>query len=72
MMTQAAHILPDPLDVFRERAEAKAYLVEIGDLAFLDAVDALQCDAEFDALPDRYGADVVQAIMATAFGGRNA
>jgi hypothetical protein len=71
-MTQVAHTMPYPLDCFRERCEAQAYLVEIGDLAFLDAVDALQCDAEFDALPDRYGADVVQEIMATAFGGRNA
>ena len=68
-MTQAARILPDPLDVFRERAEAKAYLVEIGDLAFLDAVDALQADAEFDGLVGQYGQDAIQKIMAAAFGG---
>ena len=68
-MIQASRVSPDPLDVFRERAEAKAMLVEYGDLAFLDAVDALQADAEFDGLPDQYGADAVQAIMAAAFGG---
>ena len=68
-MTQAARVSPDPLDVFRERAEAKAYLVEIGDLAFLDAVDALQADAEFDGLIDQFGQEAIQQIMALAFGG---
>jgi hypothetical protein len=68
-MTQAAHIAPDLLDIFRERCEAKALLVEYGDLAFLDAVDALQADAEFDGLIDQFGADVIQAILAAAFDG---
>ena len=68
-MIQASHIAPEPLDIFRERCAARAYLVEIGDLAFLDTVDGLQCDAEFDGLPDQYGADAVQAVMAAAFGG---
>ena len=68
-MTQAAHASPDPLDVFRERAEAQAYLVQIGDLAFLDAVDGLQCDAEFDGLVGQYGQEAIQKIMAAAFGG---
>ncbi len=44
-------------------------LVEYGDLAFLEAVDALQVDADFENLPERYGADIVQQIMADAFGG---
>jgi hypothetical protein len=60
---------PDPLDIFRERAGAKAMLVEYGDLAFLDAVDALQADAEFDGLVDQFGQETIQQIMACAFGG---
>jgi hypothetical protein len=68
MTIQAARISPDPLDVFRERCEARAYLVEIGELAFLDAVDVLQTAAEFDGLIDQFGQDVIQEIMATAFG----
>jgi hypothetical protein len=68
MMMQAAHILPDQLDVFRERCEARAYLVKIGDLELLDAVDVLQVDAEFDGLVDRLGQDAIQEIMAAAFG----
>jgi hypothetical protein len=68
-MTQAAHILPDPLDVFRERCEARAYLVSIGDLELCDAVDGLQADAEFDGLIDQFGQEAIQQIMAIAFGG---
>jgi hypothetical protein len=68
-MTQAAHIPADPLDVFRERCEAQAYLVEAGAIAFLDAVDNLQCDADFDGLVARVGQDKIQAILAAAFGG---
>ena len=67
-MTQAAHLSPDPLDVFRLRCESQAYLVEIGDLAFLDAVDALQADADFDGLVARVGQETIQQIMACAFG----
>jgi hypothetical protein len=68
-MTQAAHVYPDPLDVFRERCEAQAYLVEAGAIAFLDAIDNLQTDAEWDGLVDRYGQDKIQLIMARAFDG---
>jgi len=68
-MTQAAHVSPHPMDIFCERCEARAYLVEIGDLAFLDAVDALQADAEFDGLIDQFGQQIIQQIMAAAFGG---
>jgi hypothetical protein len=68
-MTQAAHISADPLDVFRERCEAQAYLVEAGAIAFLDAVDNLQGDADFDGLVARVGQDKIQAILAAAFGG---
>jgi hypothetical protein len=66
-MTQATRVLLDPLDVFRERCAAQAYLVEGGAIAFLDAVDNLQTDAEWDGLIDRYGQDKIQQILARAF-----
>jgi hypothetical protein len=68
-MTQAARTLPDPLDVFRERCEARAYLVEVGEFALHDAVDGLQADAEFDGLVDQFGQAAIQEIMSAAFGG---
>jgi hypothetical protein len=40
----------DPVDVFLERAEARAYLWSIGDLDLHEAVDVLQADAERDGL----------------------
>ena len=49
MTAVAAVARPDPLDVFRERAEARAYLVEIGDLSLHDAVDGLQANADVSA-----------------------
>jgi hypothetical protein len=54
---------PDPVEVFRERAEARAYLVECGELSLHDAVDQLQSDAERDGLDP----DTAQALMAEAF-----
>src|SRR5271168_3343651 len=52
----------DPVEVFRERADARAYLWSIGDLDLHDAVDVLQVDAERDGLVDRLGQNAVQAI----------
>ena len=40
----------DLIDVFLERAEARAYLWSIGDLDLHEAVDVLQADAERDGL----------------------
>ena len=54
----------DPVDVFIERAGARAYLWSIGDL---EAVDVLQADAERDGLVERIGQDGVQEIIAAAF-----
>ena len=70
MTAVAAVARPDPLDVFRERAEARAYLVEIGDLSLHNTLlpDGLQANAERDGLVDEYGQDAVQQILATAFG----
>jgi len=57
----------DLVDVFRERAEARAYLWSIGDLDLHEAIDVLQVDAECDGLVERIGQDGVQEIMAVAF-----
>jgi hypothetical protein len=58
---------PDPVEVFRERAEARALLAEAGALDFHDAVDELQACAEASGLVDCIGQDLVQQIMAEAF-----
>jgi hypothetical protein len=55
------------LDVFIERAEARAYLWSIGELTLHEAVDVLQADAERDGLIERVGADTLQQILSDAF-----
>jgi hypothetical protein len=57
----------DLVDVFRERAEARAYLWSVGDLGLHEAIDLLQADAERDGLVERIGQDGVQGIIAAAF-----
>jgi hypothetical protein len=57
------------VDVFRARAEARALLVQLGELGLHDAVDVLQSDAERDGLVDALGQDALQQILATAFAG---
>ena len=57
----------DLVDVFLERAEARAYLWSIGDLGLHEAVDVLQADAERDGLVECIGQDGVQEIIAAAF-----
>jgi hypothetical protein len=57
----------DPLDVFIERAEARAYLWSIGELTLHEAVDKLQADAVRDGLVDELGQDCVQQIISAAF-----
>lgn len=64
---QHAEPLVDPLDCFRLRCEARAYLVAAGELMLHEAVDGLQADAERDGLVRDIGPDQIQAIMATAF-----
>jgi hypothetical protein len=61
------HVRVDPLDCFRLRAWARAYLWEIGEYDLHEAVDALQEAAERDGLLEQIGQDAVQAIMAAAF-----
>jgi hypothetical protein len=57
----------EPLDVLRVRAEARAYLVAIGDLELADAVDTLQDDAVRSGLVALVGQDIVQTILHDAF-----
>jgi hypothetical protein len=57
----------EPLDVLTARAQAKAYLVAIGDLELADAVDALQEDAVKSGLVALVGQDIVQTILHDAF-----
>lgn len=70
-MTAVAYVAtetrPDPVDIFRARCEARAILVEAGELAFLDAVDGLQQAAVRDGLVDKLGQNAIQRIMADAF-----
>jgi hypothetical protein len=56
-----------PLEVFRERAEARAMLVANGHMPLIEAVDTLQAAAEAQGLVARYGQDEVQQILSEAF-----
>ena len=67
MQSNAAHVPIDLLEVFRERCEARAYLVEVGYLPLHQAVDELQASAVRDGLVDQIGQDAIQKIMAAAF-----
>jgi hypothetical protein len=58
---------PDPIEVFRERCDARALLFVHGEMSLHDVVDELQAAAERTGLIDRIGQDQVQAIMGAAF-----
>jgi hypothetical protein len=60
----------DPLGLLLDRASALAARAKDGSLPFLDAVDMAYSAADYAGLVDRYGDDVVQIILADAFGGR--
>lgn len=72
-MTPTAHKVDDPdvrpsaVDIFRERCEARAILVEACLLDLQDAVDGLQEAAEKTGLVKELGQDAVQRMMAEAF-----
>jgi hypothetical protein len=59
---------PDPLVVFRERAEARAMLVANGLMTLQDAVDGLQESAAAQGLLKQFGQDAIQQILAESFG----
>ena len=58
---------PDPLEIFRERAEARATLCANGIMTLQEAVDTLQAAAEAQGLVRRHGQDAVQEILSEAF-----
>ena len=60
-------IRPSAIDVFRERAEARAILVEACVCTLHEAVDVLQIDAERTGLIAGLGQDHVQRILHGAF-----
>ena len=60
----------DPLGLLFERASILADRAKDGSLTFLDAVDMAYSAAEWSGLIDRFGDDVVQVVLADAFGGR--
>jgi hypothetical protein len=59
-----------PLDLLFDRAATLADRASNGSLRFLDAVDLAYSAADFAGLVDRYGDDVVQLVLADAFGAR--
>lgn len=60
----------NPLDLLFERASVLAERAQDGSLPFIDAVDMAYTAADWSGLVDRYGDDVVQLVLADAFGGR--
>jgi hypothetical protein len=73
-MTAAAAInqhqtaMPAPIEIFRERCEARVLLCANGLMTLQDAVDTLQAAAEAQGLVARYGQDEIQQILSEAFG----
>ena len=62
-----AEVRADSVEVFTERAEARALLWAAGEFDLHEAVDKLQADAERDGLVAAVGQDEVQRIIAEAF-----
>jgi hypothetical protein len=64
----SACVLADPLEVLQARARARATLYAAGELSLHEAVDPLQHWAVDTGLVEQVGQDVVQLILARAFG----
>jgi hypothetical protein len=58
---------PAPIEVFRERCEARCLLVANGLMTLQDAVDGLQESAAAQGLIKQYGQDAIQQIMGGSF-----
>jgi hypothetical protein len=56
-----------PIEVFRERAEARAMLVANGLLDLQTAVDEMQETAAAKGLLEQHGQDQIQRILGRAF-----
>jgi hypothetical protein len=59
---------PAPLEIFRERCEARCLLIHNGLLDFHAAIDELQESAAAQGLVKQYGQDAIQKILAASFG----
>jgi hypothetical protein len=58
---------PSPIDVLRERAEAKVLLIQNGYQDLQAAVDELWAAAERAGLVKSFGADAIQGVLSEAF-----
>jgi hypothetical protein len=58
---------PSPIEIFRERAEARAVLVANGYLDLQTAVDELQESAAAQGFLKQFGQDRIQEILAESF-----
>ncbi len=56
-----------PLDLLAERARTMARRVLAGQVDFIDGVDLCNSAAESSGLVQRFGDDLVQAVLAEAF-----
>jgi hypothetical protein len=56
-----------PIEIFRERCEARCLLVSNGLMTLQDAVDGLQEAAAAQGLLKEFGQDEIQQIMAESF-----
>jgi hypothetical protein len=56
-----------PIEVFRERCEARVLLIHNGLMDFYTAIDELQESAVSQRLVATHGQDAVQQIMAESF-----
>jgi hypothetical protein len=73
-MTAAAaidhHQSAKALEIFRERAEARAMLVANGLMTLADAVDGMQESAAAQGLLKQFGQDEIQRILSESFARR--
>jgi hypothetical protein len=60
-------IKASPLEIFRERSEARCLLVSNGLMTLIEAVDGLQESAAAQGLVARYGQDRIQTLMGEIF-----
>jgi hypothetical protein len=58
---------PAPIEVFRERCEARAMLVANGLMDLIEAVDGMQESAVAQGLVARHGQDEIQRILSESF-----
>jgi hypothetical protein len=61
------HQRASPIEIFRERAEARCLLVSNGLMTLQDAVDGLQESAAAQGLVKQYGQDAIQQILSESF-----